>query len=104
MASAPPPPSGATGLTRSEIVSMVCTCITTVVAGLGVGGLLLQCKSYTNANEQGDSGRSEEGVARLYLLDIDIKKSMASEPEMRVYLFEDPTGESYRKLDPKKEA
>jgi hypothetical protein len=79
-------------------ISGVCSVITTVIAVVGVSGLLLSFKNSANAIYRDEQRKSDDLIAKLYTIDIDIKKSMAAFPKLREYLFDDESGEKFKLL------
>lgn len=78
----------------------ICPCITAVIALVGLIGLWLQFRTFNSTVVREAQRRSEETMSELYLVDIDIKKSMIASPAVRALMFEDPNGDKYKKLNP----
>lgn len=77
----------------------ICPCVTALVALAGLIGLWLQFRTFNSTADREAQRRSEETISKLYLVDIDIKKSMISSPAVRDLMFDDPDGAKYKKLD-----
>jgi hypothetical protein len=78
----------------------ICPCVTTLIALLGLLGLWLQFRTFNSTVDREAQRRSEETISKLYLVDIDIKKSMMASPAVRDLMFDDPVGDKYKKLNP----
>lgn len=78
----------------------ICPCVTVVIAAIGLIGLALQFKTFNATAVREAQRRSEETISKLYLVDIDIKKSMLAFPEVRDLMFDDPDGTKYKTLNP----
>lgn len=80
----------------------ICPCVTVVIALVGLIGLWLQFRTFNSTAKREAERRSDETISKLYLVDIDIKKSMLASPAVRDLMFDDPGGDKYKKLDPAK--
>ena len=78
----------------------ICPCVTAVIALFGLLGLWLQFRTFNSTVDREAQRRSEETMSKLYLVDIDIKKSMIASPAVRDLMFDDPGGDKYKKLNP----
>jgi hypothetical protein len=78
----------------------ICPCVTVVIALVGLIGLWLQFRTFNSTVDREAQRRSEETISKLYLVDIDIKKSMIASPAVRDLMFDDPDGVKYKKLNP----
>jgi hypothetical protein len=78
----------------------ICPCVTVVIALVGLIGLWLQFRTFNATVDREAQRRSEETISKLYLVDIDIKKSMMTSPAVRDLMFDDPVGDKYKKLNP----
>ena len=78
----------------------ICPCVTVVIALVGLIGLWLQFRTFNSTVDREAQRRSEETISKLYLVDIDIKKSMLASPAVRDLMFDDPGGDKYKKLNP----
>ena len=78
----------------------ICPCVTVVIALVGLIGLWLQFRTFNSTADREAQRRSEETISKLYLVDIDIKKSMMASPAVRDLMFDDPNGDKYKKLNP----
>jgi hypothetical protein len=81
-----------------QLISTICSCVTTFLAIVGVSGLILNFKNASDASFREEQRKSEDLIARLYTMDIDLKKSMVNTPKVREYLFDDPKGIKFREL------
>lgn len=78
----------------------ICPCVTVVIALVALIGLWLQFRTFNSTLDREAQRRSEETISKLYLVDIDIKKSMIASPAVRDLMFDDPGGDKYKKLNP----
>lgn len=78
----------------------ICPCVTVVIALVALIGLWLQFRTFNSTVDREAQRRSEETISKLYLVDIDIKKSMIASPAVRDLMFDDPSGDKYKKLNP----
>jgi hypothetical protein len=83
---------------KIQIISTVCSCITTLIAIVGLSSLILNFRTYSDAIQREEQRKSDDVLARLFTMDIDIKKTMVGYPKTREFLFEDPSGTKYLRL------
>jgi hypothetical protein len=81
-----------------QTISTICSCITTFLAIVGLSGLALSFQTVSEAAKREEQRKSDDLIARLYTMDIDLKKSMVSVPRVRELLFNDPNGTKFKRL------
>lgn len=85
--------------TYPQWISAICSVVAVLIAAGGLAGLMFEYNKFIEETEQERRRLSDETLGQLYLLDIDIKKMMASSsPTLRRLIFDDRDGSAYESL------